>query len=193
MVHGGRGDAASRGVGRGAEKAERACEPLCGTGNAAIRAALARARTIGVDLTQELLVTAPDLAAQAGVKVDFREGDVEDAQVDDASVNVIVSTFGCEVAPRHQVVAREIARVLRPGGRIGLCVGTLDGTIGAIMRTTAAISRHPHRERGCRWGGATPATFASSSTARATKSASSGPFSNTSRSPQLTPTTVSSR
>ena len=126
----------------------------CGTGNAALRAALAGARTIGVDLTPELLVTARELATQAGVTVDWREGDVEDVPVDDASVDVVVSTFGCEVAPRHRVVAHEIARVLRPGGRMGLCVWPMDGTMGAIMRTIAGYlpPPPPGAELPLRWG-----------------------------------------
>jgi SAM-dependent methyltransferase len=115
----------------------------CGTGNAAIRAALAGAHTIGVDLTPELLATAEQLAARAGVTVDWREGDVEDLPLDDASVDVVVSTFGCELAPRHQVVADEIARVMRPGGRMALCVWPADGTMAAIMQTAMRYMPQP--------------------------------------------------
>ncbi len=115
----------------------------CGTGNAAIRAALAGAHTIGVDLTPELLVTARQIAARSGVTIDWREGDAETLPVDDASVDVVVSTFGCELAPRHRVVAEQIARVLHPGGRLGLCVWPPDGTMGRIMKTVAAYLPAP--------------------------------------------------
>ncbi len=115
----------------------------CGTGNAAIRAALAGARTIGVDLTPELLAVARQVAARSGVEVDWREGDAEALPLDDASVDVVVSTFACELAPRHRVVAHEIARVLRPGGRLGLCVWPPDGTMGRIMKTVAAYLPAP--------------------------------------------------
>lgn len=126
----------------------------CGTGNAALRAASSGGRTIGVDLTPELLATARDLATTAGITVDWREGDAEALPVDDASIDVVVSTFGCEVAPRHQVVAHEIARVLRPGGRMGLCVWPIDGTMGAIMRTMAGYLPPPPPGAGLpmRWG-----------------------------------------
>ncbi len=109
----------------------------CGTGNAAIRAALAGGRTVGVDLTPEMLVTARHLAARAGVAVEWKEGDAEDLPIEDQSIDVVVSTFGCEFAPRHDAVAREIARVLRPGGRMGLCVWPPNATMGRIMRTVA--------------------------------------------------------
>jgi SAM-dependent methyltransferase len=126
----------------------------CGTGNAAIRAALAGARTTGIDLTPELLATGRELAARAGVTVEWREGDAEHLPVDDASADVVVSTFGCELAPRHQVAAREIARVLRPGGRMGLCVWPSDGTMAAIMKTVARYlpPPPPFAEPPLRWG-----------------------------------------
>jgi SAM-dependent methyltransferase len=110
----------------------------CGTGNAAIRAALAGARTVGIDLTPELLATANALAARAGTEVEWREGDAEALPYDDQSFDVVVSTFGCMFAPRHDVTARELARVLRNGGRMGLCTWPVDSVLGRVMQTIAA-------------------------------------------------------
>jgi ubiquinone/menaquinone biosynthesis C-methylase UbiE len=114
---------------------EHVLDVACGTGNAAIRAALAGARTVGVDLTPKLLETANTLAARAGATVDWREGDAEDLPFADDHFDVVVSTFGCMFAPRHDVTARELARVLRPGGRMGLCTWPADSTLGRIMQT----------------------------------------------------------
>ncbi len=126
----------------------------CGTGNAAVRAALAGARTVGIDLTPELLAAARNVAARSGVTVEWREGDAEALPVEDAGVDVVVSTFACDLAPRHRVVAHEIARVLRPGGRLGLCVWPPDGTMGRIMKTVASYlpAPPPGAESPLLWG-----------------------------------------
>ncbi len=102
----------------------------CGTGNAAIPAAVAGARVTGVDLTPELLRAGRELAAEAGVTVDWREGDAEDLPYGGESFDVVMSTFGCMFAPRHEIAAGELVRVLRPGGRLGLCNWTPEGAVG---------------------------------------------------------------
>lgn len=107
----------------------------CGTGNAALRAAQAGARVVGVDLTPELLDEAARLAEQIGVDVQWVEGDAEALPVEDASFDVVVSVFGCMFAPRHRVAAAELARVLRPGGRLAVCAWTPDGAMGEFFRT----------------------------------------------------------
>ena len=70
--------------------------------------------------------------------IDLQEGDAEALPFEDASFDVVLSTFGCMFAPRHEVVAEEIARVLRPGGRLGLCTWTAEGSIGDFFRTVGA-------------------------------------------------------
>jgi ubiquinone/menaquinone biosynthesis C-methylase UbiE len=110
----------------------------CGTGNAAIPAASTGARVTGVDLTPEMLKVARRRAEAVGVEVDWREGDAEELPFDDRSYDVVLSTFGCMFAPRHDVVADEIARVLRPGGRMALCTWTPEASIGDFFRTVGA-------------------------------------------------------
>lgn len=107
----------------------------CGTGNAALRAAQAGARVVGVDLTPELLEEGARLAEQLGVEVKWVEGDAEALPVEDASFDVVVSVFGCMFAPRHRVAAAELARVVRPGGRLALSAWTPDGAMGEFFRT----------------------------------------------------------
>jgi ubiquinone/menaquinone biosynthesis C-methylase UbiE len=115
----------------------------CGSGNAALRAAAAGARVVGVDLTPELFDAGRKLAAEAGVEVDWVEGDAEDLPFPDESFDVVVSTFGCMFAPRHEVAAREIARVLRPGGRMCIACWTPEGTVGQLFKTTAQYMPPP--------------------------------------------------
>jgi SAM-dependent methyltransferase len=106
----------------------------CGTGNAAIRAAARGARAVGLDLTPELFPAGRSEAAAAGVEVEWVEGDAEALPFADASFDVVLSTFGCMFAPRHEVAAREAARVLRPGGRLGVFAWTPEGAAGEMFR-----------------------------------------------------------
>jgi len=106
----------------------------CGTGNTAVPAAQTGARVVGVDLTPEMFDAGRARAAAAGVEIEWREGDAEDLPFEDGSFNVVLSTFGCMFAPRHEVVADELARALRPGGRLGLCNWTPEGSIGDFFR-----------------------------------------------------------
>jgi SAM-dependent methyltransferase len=110
----------------------------CGSGNVTVRAAETGARAIGLDITPELLEVARGVAAEAGVAVDWVEGDAEALPFDDASFDIVTSTFGCMFAPRHELAAAEIARVLRPGGRLAVAAWTPEGEIGKFFRTVAA-------------------------------------------------------
>jgi SAM-dependent methyltransferase len=109
---------------------ERVLDVACGTGNAAIPAAQAGGKVVGLDLTPELLDVAQRRADEAGAEVDLQVGDAEALPFEDASFDVLLSTFGCMFAPRHEIVASEMARVLRPGGRLGIVSWTPDGAIG---------------------------------------------------------------
>jgi ubiquinone/menaquinone biosynthesis C-methylase UbiE len=106
----------------------------CGSGNATIPAAQTGAETVGLDITPELFEPGRRHAADAGVEIEWVAGDAEDLPFEDASFDVVVSTFGCMFAPRHEVAAAEIARVSKPGGRIGICSWTPEGNIGEFFR-----------------------------------------------------------
>lgn len=109
----------------------------CGTGNVALRAARAGARVVGVDLTPELLETGRALAAEAEVTIDWIQGDAEDLPFEDESFDVVTSSFGCMFAPRHAVTAGELARVLRPRGRLVVTAWTPQGSMGTFFATVA--------------------------------------------------------
>jgi SAM-dependent methyltransferase len=104
-----------------------------GTGNAALRAAAAGADVIGLDLTPELFVTARRRAGTLGVTVGWVEGDAEELPFEDARFDRVLSVFGVQFAPRHDVVARELVRVCKPGGSIGLVNWTPTGMVGELF------------------------------------------------------------
>jgi SAM-dependent methyltransferase len=105
-----------------------------GTGNAAIVAAARGARVVGLDLTPELFEAARERAAAAGVEVEWIEGDAEELPFDGAAFDRVLSSIGVQFVPRHEVVARELARVCRPGGLIVLGNWTADGMIGRMFK-----------------------------------------------------------
>jgi SAM-dependent methyltransferase len=104
-----------------------------GTGNIALRAAAAGAQVVGLDLTPELFVAARERAAGLDVTVNWIEGDAEDLPFEDSSFDRVLSAFGVQFAPRHEIAARELARVTRPGGRIVLVNWTPDSQIGELL------------------------------------------------------------
>jgi ubiquinone/menaquinone biosynthesis C-methylase UbiE len=127
------------GVGRG----EDVLDVACGTGNAALRAAQAGGHVTGVDLTPELFETGRRLAAEAGVEIQWDEGDAEALPYADESFDVVLSTFGVIFAPRHRVAAAELARVVRRGGRFCFTAWTPEGLQGAFFRTMGEFAPPP--------------------------------------------------
>lgn len=78
-------------------------------------------RVIGVDMTAAQREKAERLAARDGfTNVGFREGYLEDLPVEEGSVDAVISNGVVNLCPDKERVFREVARVLRPGGRLAL-------------------------------------------------------------------------
>jgi arsenite methyltransferase len=76
-------------------------------------------KVIGVDMTHEMLDRSRWLAGEIGLEnVEFREGVIEDVPVEDAWADVVISNGVINLCPDKLGVYREVARVLRPGGRM---------------------------------------------------------------------------
>ena len=75
----------------------------------------------GLDMTDEMLALAQENARAAGAtNVHFLKGLIEEIPLDDSSVDVVISNCVVNLSPEKDRVLAEIARVLRPGGRIGI-------------------------------------------------------------------------
>ncbi len=78
-------------------------------------------RAIGLDMTDEMLALAQRNVADAGAtNVEFVRGTIEDIPLPADSVDVVISNCVINLAADKPAVFREIARVLRPGGRMGI-------------------------------------------------------------------------
>jgi SAM-dependent methyltransferase len=119
----------------GVEAGDEVLDVACGTGNATIPAAATGAKVTGLDLSPEMLAAAAARAVEAGHDMAWREGDAEALPFNDGSFDVVLSSFGAMFAPRHVVVAGELARVLRPGGRLAMSNWAPDGAIGEFFST----------------------------------------------------------
>lgn len=104
----------------GPQPGERWLDVATGTGEIARRAARAGADVTGLDFAPALLETARKRAAEEGVAIQFDLGDAEALPYADGSFDVVVSSVGAIFAPDHDAVARELARVARGGGRLGV-------------------------------------------------------------------------
>ena len=132
---------------------ERVLDVACGNGNAALAAARRFARVTGVDYVPALLARAGSRATADGVPLELREGDAEALPFPDGAFDVVLSTFGVMFAPDQDRAARELLRVCRHGGRIGLASWTPDGFIGQVFRVLAAHVPPPPGLRGpSQWG-----------------------------------------
>jgi SAM-dependent methyltransferase len=124
-----------------------------GTGNLAIPLARAGAVVTGVDIATNLLEQARERAAAENLTATFDEGDAEQLPYTDASFDVVVTMFGAMFAPRPEIVAAELARVLKPGGLLAMANWNPVGFSGQMFKTTGRhVSPPPGLAPPVLWG-----------------------------------------
>ena len=123
-----------------------------GTGKVARAAAARGAKVIASDLTPAMIEWGRSESAAAGLEIEWMEADAEDLPFEPGRFDRVLSSFGAQFTPSPDVVAREMFRVTKPGGVVGMANWTADGYMGqriiANMRRTPA----PDPEAPLRWG-----------------------------------------
>jgi ubiquinone/menaquinone biosynthesis C-methylase UbiE len=106
-----------------------------GNGNASLAAARRWCNVTASDYVPALLERARERAEAERLDITFREADAEALPFDNASFDVVVSTYGVMFTPNQEQAAAELLRVCKPGGKIGLANWTPDGFIGQVFKT----------------------------------------------------------
>ena len=138
---------------------QKVLDVAAGNGNASLAAARRWCDVMATDYVGALLDRARERAEAERLPIAFREADAEALPFEDASFDVVMSTFGVMFTPDQERAAGELVRVCGHGGKIGLTNWTPDGFIGRLFRT---IGKHVAPPVGTRspalWG--TPARIA---------------------------------
>jgi SAM-dependent methyltransferase len=110
---------------------ERLLDVATGTGLTARLLSSRGAKVNGVDFGAGVIEAAKALAPD----IDYRVADAEALPFEDASFDAVTSTFGVMFVARPEIAAREMARVCKRGGRLGLVTWVPVGTVTGIFQT----------------------------------------------------------
>jgi SAM-dependent methyltransferase len=117
---------------------ERVLDVAAGNGNATLAAARRFARVTSTDYVPALLDGGRRRADAEGLDITFEVADAEALPYEAERFDVVLSTFGVMFAPDHAQAAREMMRVCRTGGRIGLACWTPQGFLGQLFQVMSA-------------------------------------------------------
>ncbi|GKS61905.1 methyltransferase type 11 [Candidatus Nitrosocosmicus sp.] len=122
----------------GIQPGESVLDVACGNGNTAITARRRGANVTGVDFTSELLEIAKEEERIAGISgINWKKADAHDLPFEDESFDVVLSTFGHMFATQPDIAAKELIRVTKKGGKIGLATWPPELAIGSIFRVNS--------------------------------------------------------
>lgn len=114
-----------------------------GTGNVAVAAARRGARVVASDLTPRMLELGRERSVVEDLDIEWVEADAEDLPFDDDRFDVAASSFGAMFAPRPQVAAAELFRVVGSGGTVGLANMTPQGYLGRLIAIALSYAPAP--------------------------------------------------
>jgi ubiquinone/menaquinone biosynthesis C-methylase UbiE len=113
---------------------QRVLDVAAGNGNATLAAARRWCDVVSTDYVPALLERARARAGAEGLAVQFERADAENLQYEDGAFDVVLSTFGVMFTPNQEQAAAELARVCKPGGKIGLANWTPTSFIGEVFK-----------------------------------------------------------
>ena len=113
---------------------QRVLDVAAGNGNASLAAARRWCDVVSTDYVSALLDRARTRAGAECLPIEFKQADAEDLPFDDASFDVVLSTFGVMFTPNQDRAASELVRVCRTGGKIGLANWTPGSMIGELFK-----------------------------------------------------------
>ncbi|MFN2615625.1 MAG: class I SAM-dependent methyltransferase [Thermoleophilaceae bacterium] len=91
-----------------------------GDGNFALACAREGAKVVASDLSPGMVERGRARSEREGFEIEWLRADAEELSFDDGRFDCVGSVFGAMIAPRPEVVARELFRVVRPGGTVGM-------------------------------------------------------------------------
>ena len=149
-------DAIEHGVHRlGVRPGDRILDLATGTGWTSRRVARFGARVTGVDIAADLLEAARAKAERDLLRIEYEIGDAENLPFQDGAFDAVISTFGVMFASRQEAAAAELARVVRPGGRVALTTWAPDGNVRGmfeVMKKYMAPPPGPAPRSPFEWG-----------------------------------------
>ncbi|MGE5172185.1 MAG: class I SAM-dependent methyltransferase, partial [Rudaea sp.] len=122
---------------------ERVLDVAAGNGNATLAAARRFAEVTSTDYVPHLLEQGRRRAEAERLPVTFEVADVENLPYADGTFDVVLSTFGAMFAPDQARTARQMLRVTRSGGRIGMANWTPEGFLGDLFRLVGGFVPPP--------------------------------------------------
>ena len=126
-----------------------------GDGNFAIECAREGAAVVAADISPVMVERGRARSRAEGFEIEWVEADLEELPFEDARFDCVGSAFGAFIAPRPEVAAAELFRVVRPGGTVGMTAwvpGAFVTRLGEISREYAPEPPDPDQHLPESWG-----------------------------------------
>ena len=130
----------------GVSEGHQVLDAAAGDGNFALAAAARGARVVASDLSPGMVERGRGRSHSQKREIEWLEADVEDLPFEDARFDRVGSVFGAMIAPRPEVTAGELFRVLRPGGVVGMTAWTPDSFAVELFEVSRRYQPAPPAE-----------------------------------------------